>query len=71
MQTPTISIITINYNASQLTANCLRSIFKHCGVELNFEVIVVDNASEREDFETLAKFVEGLGRPNLKLVEAV
>lgn len=39
-----VSIIIVNYNTRQLTANCLNSIFeKTAGV--SFEVLLVDNAS--------------------------
>lgn len=43
-----LSIIIINYNTLALTKQCIASIFKHCNEEL-FEIIVVDNASTKED----------------------
>ena len=39
-----VSIIIVNYNTKDLIKNCLHSIFKHT-VGFEFEVIVVDNAS--------------------------
>lgn len=38
-----LSIIIVNYNSGELLKNCLRSICRH--VEVEFEVIVYDNAS--------------------------
>lgn len=39
-----VSIIIVNYNTLRITQECIDSIFKHTS-GLNFEVIVVDNAS--------------------------
>lgn len=48
MPTPDISIILINYNSIQYTQACLESILSSQG-HLNYEVILVDNASEQFD----------------------
>ena len=39
-----VSIIIVNYNCEEHTCNCIDSIYKHV-TNLNFEIIVVDNAS--------------------------
>ncbi|OJV36705.1 MAG: hypothetical protein BGO33_04215 [Bacteroidia bacterium 43-41] len=39
-----VSVIIVNYNTKDLTINCIRSIFDHTN-GINYEVIVVDNAS--------------------------
>jgi GT2 family glycosyltransferase len=39
-----VSICIVNYNTADLTIKCIKSVFKHTK-DLNFEVIVVDNAS--------------------------
>lgn len=39
-----VSIIIVNYNTKQLTKACIDSVFLHT-VDIEFEVIVVDNAS--------------------------
>lgn len=43
-----VSIIIINYNTFQLTCNCIESIYKK-ETSLDFEIIVVDNASSECD----------------------
>jgi GT2 family glycosyltransferase len=39
-----LSIIIVNYNCTQLTLNCLRSIYETTR-QLDFEIVVVDNGS--------------------------
>lgn len=43
-----VSIIIVNYNTKQLTVACIDSIYKHTE-NLIFEIIVVDNASRKDD----------------------
>ena len=49
MQTD-ISIIIINFNTFQLTCNCIRSVIENT-FEINYEIILVDNASTECDAE--------------------
>ncbi|GHT72706.1 hypothetical protein FACS189456_1970 [Bacteroidia bacterium] len=68
-----VSIIIVNYNTKQLTANCIDSVF-HKTEGINFEVILVDNAStdgSKEHFrnDPRIQFIEsdenlGFGRAN-------
>lgn len=68
-----VSVIIVNYNTRQLTTDCIESVFQHTQY-VNFEVIVVDNASTDGSVETLRRdkrivFVEspenlGFGRAN-------
>lgn len=48
-----LSIILINYNTSYYSLNCVESLLKHTNSTLYFEIIVVDNNSQNEDFKIL------------------
>jgi GT2 family glycosyltransferase len=52
MKEISISIIIINYNTSALTINCVESIVKFERDKIT-EFIIVDNASNEEDYENL------------------
>lgn len=54
-----ISFITINYNSSDLTIKLIESIILKTQ-ELEFEIIVVDNASENNDFNNLQDYVNSI-----------
>lgn len=68
-----VSIIIVNYNTRQLTADCIDSIYEHTK-DVDFEVILVDNAStdgsiEQFDKDSRIVFIEagdnlGFGRAN-------
>ena len=47
-----VSFITINYNSSDLTIKLVKSIISKT-FDLSFEIIVVDNSSQKEDFQKL------------------
>ena len=52
---PQVSIVILNFNKVHLTIDCLQSIWKHtCGYY--YEVIVVDNGSQSDDFQVLSAF---------------
>jgi len=48
-----ISFITVNYNSSKETLELIRSIEKMTAKTLTYEIIVVDNASDSEQFKLL------------------
>ena len=50
----TLSIIILSWNTKDLTRNCLRSIFANVK-DLEYEVIVVDNASQDNSAEMIEK----------------
>ncbi|HSJ66273.1 MAG TPA: glycosyltransferase family 2 protein, partial [Anditalea sp.] len=52
MDRPLVSIISINYNQSQLTIEMIRSLKKISYP--NYEIIIVDNASPSEDPQLIA-----------------
>ncbi|GAB0157617.1 hypothetical protein CHRYSEOSP005_28960 [Chryseobacterium sp. Alg-005] len=74
-----LSIIIVNYNVTQLLKNCLLSICKYVD-SINYEVIVVDNASPDSSWENLIpefprfKFIsskknEGFSKANNKAIK--
>lgn len=60
-----ISYITINYNSSNFTIDLIKSIEHY--TSLPYELIIVDNASNEDDFQTLVDFVSN--RQNVKLLK--
>lgn len=65
-----ISIVVINYKTRELTLDCVNSVFKNTK-DINYEVILVDNASLDGSVETFKNYQSTLNIPNngkLKLV---
>lgn len=50
---PKVGIILVNYNSSSFTNKCVESII-NCNYD-NFEIIILDNNSERKDFNNLKR----------------
>lgn len=59
------AIILINYNTASYSLQAIDSIIEHTSDFINFQLIVVDNASEYEDFRVLDQGIRKLGRPNI------
>lgn len=62
-----IAVILINYNSSEHTINCIRSIIEKTSTNLNYQIIITDNCSEKEDYLKLKSFCNELNFPNLEL----
>ena len=62
---PKLSIVIVSYNVSQLTINCIHSIFKY-ERSVPFEVFVVDNNSTDSTIENL--ITEFGNNKNVKLI---
>ena len=45
-----VSVIIINYNTSKYTLDCIKSVIELTDKALNFEIIVIDNNSETDDY---------------------
>lgn len=60
-----ISFITVNYNSSYHTIDLIESILKYTSSEINYEIIVVDNASETDDFNYLKTSLDGFASVRL------
>jgi GT2 family glycosyltransferase len=54
-ESPQVSIVILNFNKAQLTIDCLQSIWEHT-YGYFYEIIVVDNGSQFNDFQVLSKF---------------
>ena len=52
-----VSIISINYNNSNLTVDFIESILQHTPSTLLYEIIIVDNCSELEDYHNLERIL--------------
>ena len=48
-----VSIITINYNSSEYTIKLVNSILNKVSKNITYEIIITDNASERDDYNNL------------------
>lgn len=53
-----VAIIIVNYNFEEFTFGLIKSILKYTSKDLNYQIIVVDNASERESFDKLESFLK-------------
>lgn len=65
-----IASIIINYNSSKLTKECINSIISKTSSAVNYQIIVVDNCSEIEDYTSLKNFCESHTFTNLQLVRS-
>jgi GT2 family glycosyltransferase len=62
-----IAIILINYNSSEHTINCIESIIDKTSKTLNYQIIITDNCSQKEDYLSLKTFCDTLNHSNLEL----
>ena len=62
-----IAVILINYNSSEHSINCIRSIIEKTSNNINYQIIITDNCSEKEDFLKLKSFCDEIHFANLEL----
>ena len=62
-----IAIILINYNSSEHSINCIQSIVEKTSKNIQFQIIITDNCSEKEDYLKLKTFCDQRNYPNLQL----
>ena len=62
-----IAVILINYNSSEHSINCIRSIIEKSSTNLNYQIIITDNCSEKEDYQKLKSFCDQISFANLEL----
>jgi GT2 family glycosyltransferase len=62
-----IAVILINYNSSEHSINCIRSIVEKTATNLKYQIIITDNCSEKEDYLKLKSYCEQASFSNLEL----
>jgi GT2 family glycosyltransferase len=65
-----IAAIIINFNSSILTQECIESIIAKTNPTINFQIIIVDNCSENEDYISLKKFCDRHSFNNIQLIRS-
>ena len=59
-----VAIILINFNSSDYTIKCINSIKSTSCKDLTYKIVVIDNASETDDFRKLADHVSANNNEN-------
>ena len=62
-----IAVILINYNSSVHSINCIQSIIEKTSKNLNYQIIIIDNCSEKEDYLKLKNFIDNAKIGDLEL----
>ena len=62
-----LAVILINYNSSEHSINCIRSIIEKTSKNLKYQIIITDNCSEKEDYLKLKSVCDEINFPNLDL----
>lgn len=50
-----LTIVIVNFNTTQVTSNCIASIYAHIPSNISFEIMVVDNGSAYQSYLDLEK----------------
>lgn len=66
-----VGVIMINYNNSELTIDSIKSILQKTSQKLNFKIVVVDNASNIQDYNNLERLLIKLDNSKIKLVRSM
>lgn len=62
-----IAVILINYNSSEHSISCIRSIIEKTSKNINYQIIITDNCSEKEDYLKLKSFCDTANISNFEL----
>jgi GT2 family glycosyltransferase len=62
-----VAVILINYNSSEHTINCVRSIIEKTSNGISYQIIITDNCSEISDYLALKTYLDEAKIPNLEL----
>ncbi len=71
LQKADIGVVIINYNNSLLTKESVRSVLAKTSSAITLQIVVVDNASEKEDYVQLVSFISQINDVRVKLVRSV
>ena len=63
-----VAVILINYNSGSFTKNCIASIISKTSYNLSYQIIVIDNASEKDDFLALKSYCDNHPFSGLQLI---
>ena len=66
-----VSCILINYNTSQYSIACINSILENTGDSVTYEIVIVDNASKKEDYLALKEGVSKINSEKVTLVRSL
>lgn len=61
------AVILINYNSSKFTVDAVKSIVEKTSTKINYQIIVVDNASKEEDYNNLKNNLDTINFKDLTL----
>lgn len=64
-----IAAVVINYNSSTYTIDCVNSLLEKTDPSISLQIVIVDNASQYEDYLKLKDFHSGLGN-NILLIRS-
>lgn len=65
-----VAVILINYNSSAYTIDCIKRTIEKTSPSLSYQIVVIDNASEKEDFKTLEAFFISANIENISLIRS-
>lgn len=57
-----IAVVVINFNSSKYTIDCVNSLIENTDPSVSLQIVIVDNASQYEDYSILEKFHGKLGK---------
>lgn len=63
-----VAVILINYNSSAYTQKCIESIVEKTSPLLNYQIVIIDNASQKDDYTSLENYINSKNYPNTKLI---
>lgn len=63
-----IAVILINYNANTYTQQCVESIIEKTHAGLNYQIVIIDNASEKDDYFALLHYIENKKYTQVQLI---